>query len=155
MTTDKRPPLQINLGLPELSPLTLVMLMAAVGFNPVAVLEEVVRPILRNHIYLWPVNGENIRWYPLKIPDGATYSEPVLNGQAEIGIGYTQQSLLLMLPRTLDPLLQERLRGTAEGPTHFTGRSGAPASGWRFRLKPKEPLRIPLPGGFNIYLELV
>lgn len=149
------PPLQVNLGLPDANPLTLVMMIAALGFNPMEVIDELVRPILRNPIYLWPVNGEKIRWYPLKIADGATYSTPVLQGQAEVGIGYTQQSLLLMLPKTFDPVLRRRLQGLAEGPVHFTGTSGAPASGWQFHLKPNEVLRIPMPGGFSIYLEVV
>ena len=148
-------PLQVNLGLPEANPFTLVLMMGALGFNPMEVMDELLRPILRNPVYLWPVNDEKIRWYPLKIPDGATFSQPVLQGQAEIGIGYTQQSLLLMLPKTFDPVLRQRLQGLAEGPVHFTGKSGAPASGWRFRLKAGEILRIPMPGGLSIYLEVV
>lgn len=155
MTPEKPKPLQLNLGLPDMNPLVLAMVMAGVGFNPVAVLDEVVRPILRNHIYLWPVGNEQIRWYPLKIIDGGTFSMPVLNGQAEVGIGYTHPFLLLMLPRAFDNALRKRLDGVAEGPDHFTGKSGAPASGWNFRLERGNILKIPLAAGINLYLEMV
>ena len=151
----KLPPLQVNLGLPDVHPLAMSLVILGLGFDPFQLLDEVVQPALYAPIFLRRVGAEKVKWYPLKVPDGASYSQPVSNGQAEVGIGYTQGSLLLLLPRTFDNALRPKLAGIAQGPLPTFGPAGAPASGWRIQLVPGTVRTVPLPGDFNLYLEVV
>ena len=148
-----QPTLQVNVGIPDLGPLIGGLATLTLGFDPIKVLDETIRPALRAPIFLRPVGQDDVRWYPLKIEDGRYYTRTILNGQAEVGLGYKDRSLLLLLPRSLDGLVGRKL--AAIGPTHGHGPENTPASIWRIRLEEAKVIPVVLPGDITLYLEVV